>query len=265
MALSFTKPASKQPSEAAPPAQQASPKTSGLSFMKKGEAAKVAFAQEEAKAEMAKSAQNRLWRFRMKPETDTKITFLDGNLDESGMLDIGMFYEHTVQLNGEWKSFVCTEDSEGVCPLCEQDRKTRSFVGILTVIDHSEHKIKSGPNAGKVISNTKRLFVAKKETIKVLTKIAVKRGGLTGCTFDVSRGGEKTPAVGSQFDFTEKNSLEDIASALDLKLEDVMPADYEKEITYYTAEQLSEMGVGKKPAGPGFSGSINKSKLTDEL
>ena len=53
--------------------------------------------------------------------------------------------------------------------------------------------MQKGPNKGKVIKNTRKLFIAKNQTIKMLTKLAAKRGGLQGCTFDVARTGDKEP------------------------------------------------------------------------
>lgn len=241
-------------------------KSSGLGFLKKGAAAKQALQQEEAKAELAKQEAGKLWRFWMPPEEERKITFLDGEVDEDGMLDINMYYEHQVKINGNWENFVCTSEQEGYCPICDKGDNKSTLVGVMTIIDHTPHKIKSGPNAGKTIQNTRKLFVAKKQTLKILSKIAAKRGGLTGCTFDVSRGDDKTASVGSQFDFVEKNPLKAIAEELEMKIEDVQPANYAEEISYRTADELVELGVGKAPSGPGYEKSAGSKKdLANEL
>src|SRR5581483_9114433 len=116
-----------------------------------------------------------------------------------------MFYEHSVMINGNRENFICTSEQEGFCPICDKGDSKAYLVGVMTVVDHTPHKIKSGQNAGKTIQNTRKLFVAKKETIKQLSKIAVKRGGLTGTTFDVTRGNDRTAAVGNQFDFVSKD------------------------------------------------------------
>lgn len=243
-------------------------KASSLGFMKRGDAARQALAEEEARAEKAREEAGKMWRFWMPQDEDRKITFLDGDLDDESMLDIPMYHEHGIKVNGQWTNFPCTNESEGYCPLCEEGDKP-SLVGVMTIIDHTPHTIKTGPNAGNVIQHSRKLFVAKKQTIRLLSKLAVKRGGLTGCTFDVMRGDKKTAAVGSQFDFDEKNSLEDIAEACDLKLEDVQPADYDAEITYHTSDELVELGLGKAPSGPGYgnksSGSSDNKDLNDEL
>ena len=270
MALAFTK-IKKQVSSAdedAPTTSKPAQKSgSVLGFLKKGAAAKEALQKEEAQAELRKQEQGRLWRFRMPEGEERKITFLDGDIDDDGMLDINMFYEHTIRVNGTWENFVCTADTDTSqpCPICEAGN-TPSLVGVMTVIDHSEHKIKKGPNAGKTITNQRKLFVAKQGTLKLLTKQAVKRGGLAGCTFEVSRLGDKDPAVGNQFDFVHKfESYEEIAEELGLKIEDVQPANYEEEIRYRSPEELIELGVGKALQGPGLSNKGSSGSLKDEL
>ena len=246
----------------AKPAEAEKPAAAKVIWMKKGADAKKAFAHEETKAEERKAEQGKMWRFFVTPDRDAKITFLDGKLDAEGMLDVMVYYEHRIRINGEWHNYVCTGevDQSQPCPICEKGDKP-AFVGVMTVIDHTVHTIKNGPNAGKTIANTRKLFVAKRTTIKALTKLAVKRGGLAGCSFDVSRSGDKTPAVGETFDFTEKfTKLQAIADKYDLKLEDVQPANYEDEISYRTPEQLIELGVGKAQTGVGHEKGVGNLK-----
>jgi len=247
--------------------QAASPKSAPIGFLKKGKAAKQAFENEEAKAEMAKQEAGRMWRYMMKDGTDKRITFLDGELDEDGMLDIGIFYEHTIRINGGWTNFICTAetDTSQPCPICESGDRP-SYVGVMTVIDHSDHTIQKGPNAGKVIKNQRKLFVCKRNTIKQLTKLAAKRGGLAGCTFDVSRTGDKEPSVGNQFDFVEKfDSYEEIATKYGLTLDDVQPANYQEELKYRTPEELIELGVGKAVKSALGAKSASTGQLADHL
>ncbi|MCL4743818.1 MAG: hypothetical protein KJZ83_00235 [Burkholderiaceae bacterium] len=274
MALKFAKKAA-TPGGAttnAPPSTQTPTKSSfashssgAPSFLKKGAAAKKALAHEEAQAELRKQEQGRMWRFYLKEGEDRQITFLDGELDAEGMLDIFMFYEHNVRVNGDWQQFVCTSDVDQTqpCPICEKGERS-SFVGVMTIIDHSEYVIKKGPNAGKKVANQRKLFVAKQGTIKHLTKLAAKRGGLAGCTFDVSRTGDKEPGVGNQYDFVQKfDSYEEIAAKYGMKVEDVHPANYAEEIRFRSPEELIELGVGKALGGPGFEKGA--SNVKDEL
>ncbi len=267
MALTFAKkkPAGETATAGISPATTAPANSNAPSWMKKGAAAKEAIKHEEAKAEERKAEAGKLWRFRMAPEGEGQITFLDGSLDKEGDLDIFMFYEHTLRLNGEWENFVCTNEADQSvpCPICESGDKA-SLVGVLTVIDHTPHTIKRGPNAGKVIKNTRKLFVAKRGSIELLRKLGVKRGGLAGCTFDVIRGDDKTPAVGSTFDFVQKfTNLGEIAEKYGLKTEDVQVANYAEEVRFRTPDELIALGVGKAVAGPG-TGKASAS-LANEL
>lgn len=245
-----------------------SPTAGKLPFMMKGVKAKTAMANEEAKAELQKQEKGKMWRYWMAPDTERRATFLDGEVDEDGMLDVPMYYEHALKLNGNWENFICTAEQEGHCVLCERGDTQSYLVGVMTVCDHTPHKIKSGANAGKEIRNQRKLFVAKKESIKQLAKAAVKRGGLTGCTFDISRGNDKTANVGNQFDFVEKKSLPEIAVAYELDPKEFVPADYGAELIYRTNEQLIELGLGKAPSGPGYEKGVGAGKgknLKDEL
>lgn len=273
MALTFAKkgaaaakPAPKE--EEAPTTTQApaTKSTTKLPWMKKGAEAKQAIANEDAKAELAKQEKGKLWRFWMPPESERQVTFLDGEVDEDGMLDIPMFYEHSVMINGNRENFICTSEQEGFCPICDKGDSKAYLVGVMTVVDHTPHKIKSGQNAGKTIQNTRKLFVAKKETIKQLSKIAVKRGGLTGATFDVTRGNDRTAAVGNQFDFVSKDTLAKVAAKYGIDQKEMVAADYGQELTYRTADELVQLGIGKAPGGVGYEKGAGTGKnLKDEL
>ena len=232
------------------PAAKAAPKAaqeSGLSFLKRGKVAQEIAEQEEKKAEMR--AKNNIFRFWLPKDATSSITFLDGNVAD-GILDIPFYHEHNVNMNGSWLNwFICTQDEEP-CPICEGGG-TASYVGIMTVIDHSEYKDKNG----NIKKDTLKLFVAKRDTIKLLQKYAVKRGGLRGCTFDVSRTGDKSPGVGSAFDFTEKLTDAELKAKYGAKkpgeVDRSQPVNYEEYLKglYQTASDLRKLGFGSS-AGP---------------
>ena len=240
--------------------------SSGASWMKTGAAAKKALVEEEARAEKNKAEQGKLWRYWMPEDSDRKITFLDGDLDDEGMLDIPMFHEHFVKVNGSSENYVCTMEQEGFCPLCNTGDSKPALVGIMTVVDHTPYKVKTGANAGKVYKDRKKLFVAKKQTVRMLSKLAVKRDGLRGCTFDVSRTGDKSAGVGNQFDFDCKSTVAELMAAYSIEADALEPADYDAEVTYRTSEELADLGLGAGPSGPGFENSgVTKKNLDDEL
>lgn len=277
MAFSFTKKApaktvDPEPVKTIKPAMSATPKpapssqSAKFSFLKKGASAKKAMAEDEARAEQAKQDRDKLWRFWLPEDGERQITFLDGPLDSDGMLDIYMFREHAVRINGNIKHYICTAESEGTCPICDEGESKAALVGVMTIIDHTPYEVKSGANAGKTIKNSRKLFVAKQMTVKLLSKIAAKRGGLAGATFDVLRTGDKSAAVGSQFDFVEKRTLPQVAAAYGMKLEDVQPADLTHELTYLSAAELVELGLGKAPSGVGYEKGVKDGKdLAGEL
>lgn len=242
----------------------ASPKTStpngkSPSWVKTGKAAKEALAEEEAKAAMAKEAQGKMWRFWMPEDSERQGTFLNGEVDSDGLLDIPMFYEHSMKINGKTQQFICTAEAEGYCPICDRGDAKPYLVGVLTIIDHHPYKIKNGANAGKTVQNVRKLFVAKKATINLLTKLAVKRGGLTGCTFDITRGDSKSAAVGTMFDYVSKHTSSEIAAKFGLKPEEVQPAKLEDEIVYKSAKELVDLGVGKAVNGFGTETGVSDS------
>ena len=96
-------------------------------------------AQEEAKAELRKQDAGKLWDFWMPEDSERQITFLDGKLDEDGMLECGMFHQHNIRINGSWERFVCTVDQDETqpCPICESGDRP-ALVGVHD--DHRPHR-----------------------------------------------------------------------------------------------------------------------------
>jgi len=211
-----------------------------MSFIKRGKAAQQEMAKQQAKAEQA--SKDKAFRFYLPTGADTSVTFIDGDLNDEGILDIPMFHEHQVHMNGHWRNwFVCVQDEES-CPLCEGGDEP-ALVGALTIIDHSEWKDKQG-NEHK---DERKLFIAKFSTIQKLQNMATKRKGLAGCTFDVFRSSDsKSPNVGDQFDFTEKHTK----GGLKKKFKDAAEAyDYEEVLTYLPAAELRKLGFGVTGVG----------------
>jgi hypothetical protein len=233
-------------------------------FFKHGQAAKAAIEHADAKAEAAKAEAGKLWRFWMPAGEDRMITFLDGELDAEGMLDVPMWNEHRLKIAGDWQNFVCVADQEP-CPICEAGESKQLLVGVMTICDHTPHTVKSGQNAGKVIQHSRKLFVCTRQTIKMLAKQAKVTGGLAGCTFEVNRTGDKEPSVGNQFIYQGKHTLSEIAEECGLKIEDVQPADYTTEIVYRTADELVKLGVGKAIKGIGHEKPVDTAALKNQL
>ncbi len=213
-------------------------------FLKKGKAAKALVKKEKLEADQRKLARdaNRVLRFYIKPGDERTITFLDGALDADGDVEDVCYYEHSVQTQQGYPKFVCTagydEDGEdGSCPLCDSGNQSY-FATVFTVLDHTTWVDRDG----KSHEGTVMLFVAKPQTAEKLRKKAKKYGGLKGATFEVSRVGKKSAAVGDDFDYMETNTLKKVQLAFPaLKIQ---PLDYEKVLPYVPASKLADMGVG---------------------
>jgi hypothetical protein len=210
-----------------------------MKFLKKGKEAQTAKKKEAKKQE---ENNNGIFRFWIPDETDTAITFLDGELDDDGVLDNGVYYEHQLQMNGHWKNwFVCIED-EAPCPICATGDQA-TLVAPFLIVDHSEWEDSKGVKH----KNELKLFIAKAQTMKTLQKLATKRGGLAGCKFDVSRSGDKAANVGNIFDFEHKHSVKACMKKYKIK---ALPK-YEDIIIYRDAAELATLGFGDAGAGAG--------------
>jgi len=215
-----------------------------VTFLKAGKEAHVAVAKAEKETAAKKAAAGEARRFWLPNDAETQITFLDGDLLPEGLIDTVTFWEHQLKLNGSWQNwFVCTKDDEP-CPICEDSDKYSSLITLFTVIDHTKWTDKQNV----VHQHERRLFACKRDTFKRLQKLATKRKGLVGVTFDVARTGDKSAAVGNDFDFVEKLSLEDIGKKYNLKEKDLKPFDYSEVIKYHTADELRELGFGSNGA-----------------
>lgn len=203
-------------------------------WLRRGAAARAARQQEQKRQEMLDKA---VHRFRLPPNKGTKITFLDGNIGDDGMLDCPIAYEHNLFRNGRWGNvYMCTRAQEP-CPLCASGNKA-SQVAFFTVIDHSKWK---SNRDGKIHQNEIRLFVAKSGTLALLERKAQKSEGLAGVTFEVFRSdADKSPAVGDDFEFIKKTPLDQILTAMGVE----GPLNFEECVPYYTAAELISEGLG---------------------
>lgn len=238
-----------------------------MKWLKTGAAAQAASVhaeqEAEAKAQVAKATKAGddgafLYKYRywMKNDSENEITFLDGDLNENGILSEVCYDEHALKIGNDYNNFFpCTADEEP-CPLCAGNAK-KSFVAVFTVIDHSKWVDKEGNQR----QNEKRLFVAKMDTIKYLRKQAIKRGGLTGCRFEVSRTGDKSAAVGNNFEFESKYTPLEVAAEYGV---DASPLVYEDIIQYKSASELLSLGLGISTGGIG-SESAPASGTTPDL
>lgn len=227
----------------------------GVSWLKKGVASASLAKQQEVEIEKRKAEKGKFWRFWLKDKEEARVTFVDGALSSEGFLLPPRYYEHNLNLNGNYNNFfVCPEKTTPgeKCPLCD-DGDRPYLAALFTIIDHRVFKGKE-----KDYNDTPKLLLAKPGTFEILNKIAIKRGGLAGCTFDISRlGGDKSASVGDMFDFVEKTDLDVLKAQYTTKVKDektgiiteickFKPADYDTEIVYRTYDELVALGLSKQ-------------------
>lgn len=233
---------------------KAKPQASG--FLKKGKAAKEALVAEQQAAKLREEQrENQVFRFYLKPEQERTITFLDGDLDADGDLDTICYYEHTINNPAQgYPKFVCINDPANgeSCPICESGDNPY-FATVFTVLTH---EVWHSKKENKDFEGSVQLFVAKSGVADKLRKKAKKLGGLTGATFEVSRSGKDAFNVGDDFDFVQKNSLEEIQEAFPDC--DVQPLDYDAVIKVHTREELHELGFGSKTTAIGGEEGVDE-------
>lgn len=246
-----------------------------LKWMHTGAASAALAKKEETLAEQRKSEFGKAWRFYLKDDEEARITFVDGDLSDEGYLCPPRFYEHNLQQNGRFGNFfVCPQEthpeSGQKCPICEEGDRP-ALVALFTVIDHREYENKDG----KVIKDQVRLLAAKPHSFDMLNKLASKKGGLAGTTWDVTRSGDKSASIGSNFSFVEKNDVKELYEKYKRSFKDkngkmvtehfFQPLKYEEEITFRTEETLRTMGFGSKPTtGKSPVKSFSKSEDTTD-
>lgn len=239
-----------------------------ITWARTGAAAHAEAAKHEKEQKQKLEQTRKMWRFGLKEGMEGRITFVDGFLDPDGMVDYFQYYEHHLMLNGSWGHFyTCIKEMEP-CPICEANDSS-ALVGALTVIDHSEYTSKKGVTYKDMV----RLFIAKPTTLKQLQILGGKRGGLAGCTFDVVRSGDKSPGVGSMFDFIEKQEIEVLKkkySRVDPETKKsisfFVPADYAKECAPLTVEEIHQQIPTLASAAPvGHVTAEQKKALEDNL
>ena len=131
-------------------------------------------------------------RFWMPKESEKEITFIDS--------EPFTFWECNMQMNGNWRNwFTSLKSLNQTCPLEEAGFKPY-YVGMFTIIDHSEWTDKKG-NTHK---DEVKLFPAKITVLKKLKRQMEKKGSLKGCKFTVYRSDDKSPATGDEFEFVDR-------------------------------------------------------------
>lgn len=161
--------------------------------------------QEESRGGYNPDAPRTPKRFWMPDGSEKRLLFLDE--------EPFMFHEHNFQRDGHYRNWEICQVKNGLGDSCEHcDNENWSYlVGYFTVIDLTPYEFvsKRGENKGKTIRVEwgKRLYGAKAGSkrkpgvLHKLRRLQDRKGGLTGTIWLVSRDGDMSPNVGSDFDF----------------------------------------------------------------
>lgn len=217
------------------------------SFIRSGHAASQALAEEQSRADIAKEARTKPFRFSIDAKKDLgkdfTITFLDGDLDANGEINKSVWPEHAIELSGRWTNLVCLQPE--YCPACAHSDKFELVAG-FTITDHTPYTIQKGPKQGVVLTNQRKLYVAKRTTLAQLQKIAVSTNGLRGLQLQVSRSTDRVARVGDMFIPIQKyddNELKQLFPPNEKGERQDLPFNYGEAAPFFTADQMKDLGL----------------------
>lgn len=167
-----------------------------MSWYKTGEEGKR---QAEEEARRAAENANKPRRFWMRPGAETEVIFLDSE----GFY----FYEHDHKVAGKFGNFeTCIVDMGQACAFCDGGYR-RSYVCAFTVIDLTQFTTKTG----QLVTASKKLYVVKGTAIKkLIRKRDAQNGDLRFAKLHIFRDGPKDNSSGSDFDFVERLTEEQV-------------------------------------------------------
>lgn len=181
---------------------------------------------------------NTPFTFRLNPGEDAEVVILDSEPPFFVSL-------HKIKNSrGRWEDEVCIADTGTTCPLCESTGKQGSYTMVLTVLDRRPYKIKNGPNAGKVIKNSKKLLHVKGRNLPKFERQykGKAKGNFRGVKVQCHRDGDKESAMGEDLQFLGRVS----EAALSKFGDNSVPADYTEIYPIPDATELRERhGVAK--------------------
>ena len=230
-----------------------------------GAQAHSASQEEDKDSEIRKKQTSAPYRFRMKDGESRNITFVDGYLVttpglDQGCLDYVQFWEHIVKLaQNKYANYICLKKVPGaICPICEDPQQQSMFSGAFTIIDHTPWTDKNGVEH----KYSRRLFIARHDTIKKLTLKAKHYNGLAGITFMATRIGARSASVGTEFEFIRKDPiavLQNHFAFTDSKTGVVdtlfRPYNYSTDLNFLTEAELRSIGYGGDPKKPKVIGN----------
>lgn len=132
-------------------------------------------------------------RFRMASGETKQVVILDDKPDF-------FQYEHNAKdADGKWRIFSgCVKESDN-CPACSALGKESYYAMYLTVLDLTPFELRSG----ETVAFSRKLLVVKNQQQKKFMRMYEKEGTLRGMILDLTRDGDKEPAIGNDIEFVD--------------------------------------------------------------
>jgi hypothetical protein len=168
--------------------------------------------------------------FRLKPGDEAEVVILDN--EPPFFINL-----HKVKdSRGRWIDEVCIADTGVACSLCSSLGKEGSYTMLLTVLDRRPYTIKNGPNAGKTIKASRKLFMVKGRNLpKFERQYQRHKGNWRGLRILCRRDGDKEAAIGEDLEFLGKVK----ETALAKYRENAQPVDYAEVFPIPSAKELA--------------------------
>lgn len=202
--------------------------------------------------EAQRPKKNYVNRFWMPKDSEKTITFVDDTTVLCGETTITsplFIEEYQINLNGHWRNWF-TRPFKPEDDLLKEMGYRASRVAIFTIIDHSEWTDKKGT----LHKDELKLFVVKRSApiYKQIEKLMGRHGSLRGRQFNVSRMGDKSPAVGSMLEYLDHKEPQEI------------PFNYLEVLKPKTREEIEAIfNPSTDNSGWGSSGNTQKEPSSD--
>lgn len=151
--------------------------------------------------------------------------------------------EHRVWPKGERPKFYrCPkdEDVDAECPLCENGDRS-STIGFYIVLDRTGYTKDGEQHRDLVRILPAKMYQDQSGPLPLFKKWSKNLNGLEGKSFNVSRGGKTTPAVGDQWMYVGTSyDADELCEILDVESLDEVLVDWEDYLAIPSIETLRE-------------------------
>lgn len=150
---------------------------------------------------------------------------------------------YTKGVKGSMKSDICIKDGPEGCPLCKKDGvKDSTYELVLTVLDGRSYTPQNGPNAGKTVRLSKKLFIVKSGMIPKYERLFKEHKSFRGMVLTLFRDKDTDPASGGEVKFgsilPEAVLMKKYGSVHGADM--IKPVDYNKAYPRPTYNELAE-------------------------